>query len=154
MTAIDVNMVREALADLPDETSYGELPKPEYVHLPRSHVNAVDPNTLLVTGMRGAGKTFWWSALQNSAVRQIVGQSTRKPILGEGTEARTGFGIPSRDDYPSKDVLQDLMSKGVDPRIIWRTVQARQLADNLHPLLTKKYMDRARTLCLQPYRAD
>ena len=36
MTAIDVNMVREALADLPDETSYGEIPKPEYVYLPRS----------------------------------------------------------------------------------------------------------------------
>ena len=134
MTAIDVNMVREALADLPDETSYGELPKPEYVYLPRSHVNAVDPNTLLVTGMRGAGKTFWWSALQNSAVRQLVGQSTRKPSLGEGTEARTGFGIPSRDDYPSKDTLQALMSDGVDPRIIWRTVQARQLAHDNHPL--------------------
>ena len=134
MTAIDVNMVREALADLPDETSYGELPKPEYVYLPRSHVNAVDPNTLLVTGMRGAGKTFWWSALQNSAVRQLVGQSTRKPSLGEGTKARTGFGIPSRDDYPSKDTLQALMSDGVDPRIIWRTVQARQLAHDNHPL--------------------
>ena len=134
MTAIDMKTVREALADLPDETSYGESPKPEYVYLPRSHVNAVDPNTLLVTGMRGAGKTFWWSALQNSAVRQLAGQSTRKPNLGRVNEARTGFGVPPLDDYPSRDVLQALMSDGVDPRIIWRTVQARQLAHDSHPL--------------------
>ena len=102
MTAIDANMVREALADLPDETSYGELPEPEYVYLPRSHVNAVDPNTLLVTGMRGAGKTFWWNALQISAVRQLVGQSTRKSSLGEGTEARTGFGSPFTGRLPKQ----------------------------------------------------
>ena len=134
MTEMDVRTVREVLANLPDETSYGESPKPEYVYLPRSHVKAVDPNTLLVTGTRGAGKTFWWSALQNSTVRQLVGQSTRKTSLDEATKARTGFGVPPRDDYPSRDVLQALMSDGVDPRIIWRTVQARQLADDRHPL--------------------
>ena len=77
MTAIDVQTVREALADLPDETSYGESLKPEHVYLPRSHLKATDPNTLIVTGMRGAGKTFWWSALQNSTVRQLVGQVRR-----------------------------------------------------------------------------
>ena len=134
MTAIDAKTGREALANLPDETSYGQSPKPEHVYLPRSHLRATDPNTLLVTGMRGAGKTFWWSALQNSAVRQLVGQSARQSSLGAATEARTGFGIPPRDDYPSKDTLQALMSDGVDPRILWRTVQARQLAYNSHPL--------------------
>ena len=134
MTAIDTKTGREALANLPDETSYGQSPKPEHVYLPRSHLRATDPNTLLVTGMRGAGKTFWWSALQNSAVRQLVGQSARQSSLGAATEARTGFGIPPRDDYPSKDTLQALMSDGVDPRILWRTVQARQLAYKSHPL--------------------
>ena len=63
MTAIDMKTARAALADLPGGTSYGELPKPESVYLPRSHLKATDPNSLLVTGMRGAGKTFWWSAL-------------------------------------------------------------------------------------------
>ena len=134
MTAIDVNMVREALANLPDATSYGESLKPEHVYMPRSHLRATDPNTLLVTGMRGAGKTFWWSALQNSTVRQLVGQSARQSSLSEATEARTGFGVPLLDDYPSRDVLQTLMSAGFDPKVIWRTVQARQLADNSHPL--------------------
>ena len=134
MIAIDVNMVREALADLPDETSYGESLKPEHVYLPRSHLKATDPNILIVTGMRGAGKTFWWSALQDSTVRQLVGQSAGQSSLSAATEARTGFGVPPRDDYPSRDILQALMNDGVDPRIIWRTVQARQLAHNSHPL--------------------
>ena len=129
MTAIGMKTARAALADLPDETSYGESPKPEYVYLPRSHLKATDPNSLLVTGMRGAGKTFWWSALQNSDVRRLVGQST-----GKATVTHTGFGVPSWDDYPSRDILQALMSAGVDPRILWRTVQAWQLAHNSHPL--------------------
>lgn len=129
MTAIDMKTARAALADLPGGTSYGELPKPESVYLPRSHLKATDPNSLLVTGMRGAGKTFWWSALQDSDVRQLVGQST-----GKATVTHTGFGVPSRDDYPSRDILQALMSDGVDPRILWRTVQAWQLAPNSHPL--------------------
>lgn len=134
MTTIDMKTAHEALAGLPDETSYGELPKPESVYLPRSHLKATDPNILLVTGMRGAGKTFWWSALQNSDVRQLVGQSAGQSSLSAATEARTGFGAPTRKDYPSRDILQALMSDGIDPRILWRTVQAWQLAPNSHPL--------------------
>ena len=135
MTAIDMKTVREALADLPDETSYGESLKPEHVYLPRSHLRATDPNTLLVTGMRGAGKTFWWSALQNSTVRQLVGQSPGQSQLERGDrggerDSESPHGTITR----AKDTLQYLMSKGVDPRIIWRTVQAWQLAHDSHPL--------------------
>ena len=57
--AIDVGAAREALARLPEGTSHGEPPAPEHVYLPRSHLKALDPGRLLVTGMRGAGKTFW-----------------------------------------------------------------------------------------------
>ena len=141
MTAIDMKTARTALADLPDETSYGESPKPEYVYLPRSHLKATDPNSLLVTGMRGAGKTFWWSALQNSDVRRLVGQSVGQSSLSAATEVRTGFGGPSRGDYPSRYELPDLMSDGVDPRILWRTVQAWQLAPNSHPLRRQNEWD-------------
>ena len=63
--AIGVTEARDALAALPGETSYGETPAPEHVYLPRSHLKALDLDALLVTGMRGAGKTFWWSALQD-----------------------------------------------------------------------------------------
>ena len=48
---------------------------------------------------------------------------------------RIGFGVSSRlDEYPNKDVLRKLMETGVEPRTVWRTVQAWQLAPNGHPL--------------------
>lgn len=131
---IDVEVARAALAGLPEGTSYDESPAPEEVYLPPSHLKAMDPNNMLVTGMRGAGKTFWWAALQQAAVRKLIGQTVRS-ALSESTEIRTGFGIrPALEQYPDKDVLRALMLKGVEPRLIWRTVQAWQLAGVDHPI--------------------
>ena len=133
MTTIDVDKAREAIGELPAGTSHGEAPAPEHVYLPPSHVKAMDPDALLVTGMRGAGKTFWWSALQEGVVRQLVG--TQRSTLSENTEVRTGFGVrPALEEYPSKDVLRNLIDDGFEPRIIWRTVHAWQLAPDDHPL--------------------
>ena len=94
--------------------------------------------------MRGAGKTFWWSALQDPYVRGLVGeQAGRLPsrdttVLNENTVVRAGFGErPALDRYPNKDVVVRMMKAGVDPRTIWRTVQAWQLLESCeedHPL--------------------
>ena len=147
-----VKAAREALAALPKGTSHGKSPEPERVYLPPSHIKAMDPDTLLVTGMRGAGKTFWWSALQDRGVRQLVGQQIKQSKLSEDTEVRTGFGvIPNLDEYPSKDVLRNLMKDNVEPRTIWRAVQARQLADNDHPLRQQtSWADRAKYVSSDP----
>lgn len=131
-----LSAIRAALAELPDETSYGEVPPVEQVYLPRSHLKAMDPNRLVITGMRGAGKTFWWGALQDPSVRRLLGKSApRISALDTSTEVRRGFGVkPEPDDYPSRDELRCLMADGVDPRMIWRTVQARQIGEDRHPL--------------------
>ena len=108
------------------------------MYLPRSHLRAMHPDNLLVTGMRGAGKTFWWSALQAPAVRDLVGRFADPPasrMLSEETDVHAGFGIRSvPDDYPGKDVISSLTRDGVEPRIVWRTVYARHLAPDGHPL--------------------
>ena len=128
-------MARQAFANLPEGTSWDERPALKQVYLPSSHAKALDMNNQLVTGMRGAGKTFWWSALQESSVRQLVDQAGASSALNERTEVRIGFGLkPAIDENPSKDVLHQLMNRGVEPRIIWRTVQARQLAPHNHPI--------------------
>ncbi len=133
---LSVGEARDALTRLPEATSYGETPPPEHVYVPPSHLKAMDPNNMLVTGMRGAGKTFWWSALQNPDVRRIIRQTGVRSALSEGTKVRTGFGItPSPDEYPGRDDLRRLIKDGTEPRTIWRTVQVRQLADEDHPLL-------------------
>lgn len=132
---VDVQLTREALASLPTGTSHGGSPAPEHVYLPRSHLRAMHPDTLVVTGMRGAGKTFWWSALQEALVRRLLGGNTDRFRLSEKDEVRTGFGVVAAlDDYPSKDVLQQLFTSGLEPRIVWRTVEAWQLARDGDPL--------------------
>ena len=138
MTAAEVTEAREAIADLPEGTSHGDPPGAAQVYLPRSHLRAMHPDSLLVTGMRGAGKTFWWSALQEPVVRALVGRlatpvATR--MLSERTDVRPGFGIrPAPDDYPGKDVILSLTKDGLQPRVVWRTVYARHLAPAEHPL--------------------
>lgn len=149
---IDARAVREALAALPDGTSHGATPEPWDVYLPRSHEKAMDPNASLVKGIRGAGKTFWWSALQSPAVRDLVRQHSPRSVLSKETEVRTGFGVtPDLDSYPGKDVLQRLMSKGTDPRIIWRSVQAWQLCPEDHPFrATRSWEERTTYLSDNP----
>ena len=130
MNGVDVERMRNALAELPDGTSHGdEAPDLGDVYFPQSHLKALHPDVLVVTGMRGAGKTFWWSALQNKAVRQLMEQRYARAKLSGSTILRTGFGVrTATDEYPGKDVLERLLQDGTEPRSIWRTVQAWQIA--------------------------
>jgi hypothetical protein len=136
---VDINMnpeeIRVALTLLPEGVSHGELPDVQDVYLPRSHSRAMDPDSLVVTAMRGAGKTFWWSALQNSRVRDFLGESFGSSRLNANTEVRTGFGVkPAPDQYPGKDVILELVRQGIDMRNMWRTVQSWHLSPTDHPL--------------------
>ena len=155
MTDLDATTLREKLAQLPEETSHGETPPIESVYLPQSHAKALHPDSLLVTGMRGAGKTFWWTALQESDVRQLVAKRTGDSKLNTETEVKVGFGIRHVPDaYPGKDMLLRLM-QNVDPRILWRTVVAWQLAPEDHPLHGRSdWPDRVRYVSQNPEPID
>ena len=142
--SIDAGVARHALTALPYGTSHGDDRRPEHVYLPPSHARALAPDSMLVTGMRGAGKTFWWSELQNATVRRLVSSRFSMSGLSEKTKILTGFGeepgssvTPELDKYPGKDVLARLMKEGVAPRLVWRTVQAWQIAEKDHPLRTR-----------------
>ncbi len=145
MSQVSVEKARKALTALPEGTTRGEIPSLKQVYLPQSHIKAIDPDVPLVVGMRGAGKTFWWSALQNPAVRQLARLSARRSGLAEDTEVRTGFGIGlAPNERPDKDTLRLLMEND-EPRSIWRTVQARHLAPDNHPLRKQNtWAERAR----------
>ena len=156
ISEVEVGLTREALANMPAATSHGESPAPQHVYLPRSHLRAMHPDTLLVTGMRGAGKTFWWRALQEVSVRRLLVRQTDRFPLSENDEVRTGFGVVAAlDHYPSKDVLQQLIAGGLEPRMVWRSVQAWQLArhsDPLHQLST--WSERASYVRTNPERIE
>ena len=127
--------IRKALAGLPQDTNPGKPPRVQEVYFPPSHERALDPNNMVITAIRGAGKTFWWRALQSKEVRQFIGLVSRRSALSADTEVRTGFGVdPEPDHYPGKDVLQLLERDGIEPRIIWRSVISWHLATKGHPL--------------------
>lgn len=127
--------VRIALSKLPEGTSHGRSPSPAHVSLPPSHRKALHPNVMLVTGVRGSGKTLWWSALQEPAIRALLDRVVAGSPLTADTEVRAGFGvIEAPDDYPGPDELGELLGAGVDARLIWRTVHARHAAGDQHPL--------------------
>lgn len=133
---ISAHALREALISaLPTGTSHGEAPALGSVYLPRSHLKALHPDALLVSGMRGAGKTFWWSALQDPAVRQLLAEGGGESPWCDAIEVQIGFGVrPEPTRYPGPDVLRNLMDQFDDARAIWRSVQAYQLAAHDHPL--------------------
>ena len=135
MTSVGARTARKALAALSEGAEYGETPpSPKQVYLPQSHMKAIDPNVSLVIGMRGAGKTFWWGALQDPVVRRLISRSARRAGVTGDAEVLTGFGVKHAPDrYPDKDTLRKLM-RTTEPRLVWRTVQAWQLAEDGHPL--------------------
>lgn len=121
------------LAALPTDTSlFGAEPDPRHVYLPASHVKALHPSAMVVTGIRGAGKSFWWLALQQPRIRALVAQWDPHAEVGEQSQIAVGFGErPNIDQYPSKDVLARLlMQPNIGPRLIWRTVVVHKLS---HP---------------------
>ena len=155
MTALDTAKARAALIDLPEGTSYGEPPDPKQVYLPRSHLRAMSLDVALVTGMRGAGKTFWWSALREPGVRRLIGAADPRSALSESTEVRAGFGAATTpDDYPSINVFPRLM-QGAGPKAVWRTVLAWHLAPGDHPLRRKdEWRDRVAWVEAEPEAVD
>ena len=127
--------VRIALNELPEGTSYGSPIAPAELYLPPSHRKALNPNVMLVTGMRGSGKTFWWSALQDPPIRALLAQLDPRLAPIAEAEVWAGFGVTEAPDrYPGRDELRVMVADGVAPRLIWRTVHARHLADSSHPL--------------------
>lgn len=139
MNMRDIALVREALANISENPDLSEKPNAQ-VYLPPSHANAVSAETKIITGMSGAGKTFWWNALQYAAVRDSVGRAYQRIGIDGSTEVRTGFGALARTaQYPDTNELRSLLAQGLEPKHVWRTVLASLLADGIHPLLERQF---------------
>ena len=116
--------IRQVILDaLPEDTSlFGRTPDLKYTYLPVSHAKALHPDSMLVVGIRGAGKSYWWSALQSEDHRSLIENMLPKTHITKDAVVSQGFGErPSPYNYPSKDVLLSLLSN-FDARNIWRGV--------------------------------
>ncbi len=113
--------LRELIATaLPEDTSlHGGIPELRYTYLPAAHAKALRPDSMLVVGIRGSGKSFWWAALQEQEHRAAVGNQIG---IDDLMITSTGFGEKSSpDDYPGRNTISELASR-YDPRGIWQTI--------------------------------
>ncbi|MGD0961301.1 MAG: hypothetical protein ABSB19_15950, partial [Methylomonas sp.] len=92
MTQIDFLAIRKALATmLSDHDASGEYrPKVEEIFTPEQHANALDPNTPIVVGSRGTGKSFWAGVLEQENTREVA--AIAYPNLGlDRLTVRSGY---------------------------------------------------------------
>ena len=128
----DPERARQAfLETLPQATSqHGAAPDLRFTYVPASHSKALHPDTQLVVGMRGAGKSFWWAALQQEAHRKLLRHELGRLRALESARIAVGFGEqPNPDHYPDADTFRSLLDAGIEPRLIWRTVILNALSE-------------------------
>ncbi|MDR3553907.1 MAG: hypothetical protein P4L55_04055 [Syntrophobacteraceae bacterium] len=153
-------MLRDLISEsLPvDTATFGQTPDLRHTYVPASHARALHPDSMLVVGIRGAGKSFWWSALKSEDHRQLVANLMPKAGIDTNTLVGQGFGERSLPlEYPGKDVLAKLIGK-FDARQIWRTVIARQVAillkENTFPTELKSWEARTNWLVGNPEEVE
>ena len=61
----------ESAKNLDQAQSVGKQP-PGFTYVPPTHARALDIEVTLVEGMRGAGKSFWWSSLVSEELRSFL----------------------------------------------------------------------------------
>lgn len=89
---------------------------------PDSHRLALDPDTTVVRGGRGVGKTFWFRSLLDPALRAIAADEYRIGKLNR-LEVAAGYGAAlDPDRYPGPSELRHLVDSGIAPYELWTTV--------------------------------
>ncbi len=119
--------MREALLEaLPEYDQASSEPErtPKFTYVPPSHARALDPENTIVEGMRGAGKSHWWSALNKVEHRKYLESVFPETRISEKIEISQGYGVNSSpEQWPGKDTLASLV-KTYEPRHIWQAVIA------------------------------
>jgi hypothetical protein len=115
--------IQEAASTL-DQTQVSATQPPAFTYVPPTHARALDPEATLIEGMRGAGKSFWWSLLASEEHRKFVQVNYPEAQLRSNSVVRQGFGTAfANENYPDPETLEKLVQK-FKPRIIWRAVLA------------------------------
>jgi hypothetical protein len=124
-----VSELQEALwaatENLPIAAESDDTPTPAGIFTPPSHIRALRPQSLLVIGARGVGKTFWTQALEQKNIRKMLEQD-----VPELANVRVIIGYTNKNepaDYPSPRQFSALL-KNHDAADIWRAVLLRAVA--------------------------
>lgn len=107
---------------------------PDQLYVPHGHARCLDPDQILVSGIRGSGKTAWWQALLRPDLRMRVQRALPTANLNRVSVVSSGFGDARAQEHqdlsrwPDVSALRSLLTTGRDPLEIWRTVVLDQVA--------------------------
>lgn len=111
--AVDFAAIRRALAALPSDHDASGQNRPEVdeIFTPEQHANALDPNTPVVVGARGTGKSFWAGVLGQERTRAET--AIAYPNLGlDRLIVRSGYsGFPD-DGAVSQKMVEARIPRG------------------------------------------
>ena len=97
------------------------------VFVPTSHLQALNPERMVVEGMRGAGKSFWTGVLANPGLLKALSSQPLGTDLKDALHSlKYSYAIaldnPAKSNFPSTSDLPGLLAlPGVTPEIIWCT---------------------------------
>jgi hypothetical protein len=134
---IDYSAIRRALAVLPsDHDASGEhRPTVEDIFTPDRHASALDPNTPVVVGARGTGKSFWAGVLGQDDTRAAT--ALAYPNLGlDRLIVRPGYSGLSDDNTVAPKTIEARVPRGSSIEIafdFWQAVIMRSAISALHP---------------------
>ncbi len=122
MSIFPVHPLRQAFLNLPQQPRQSDNDPIEsrYFYAPTSHAKALHPDTMLVEGVHGVGKSEWWLQLSNPEHLKSIASVLPRAEL-ENTKCSIGFGEASSKQYPSKEVLANLL-KNNDAQTIWKAI--------------------------------
>lgn len=136
-----------------DQASSAPSAQVAYTYVPPSHARALDPDNTLVEGIRGAGKSFWWAALNSEPHRRYVASAFPEARIGHNVETSQGFGsLLQNINAPSKDTLAQLTSS-FEPRHVWRAIIATHIDFPL-PFPPGKWRDKVLWVTEHPEEYD
>ena len=136
-TAIDFAAIRSGLASLPsDHDAAGEhRPTVRQIFTPEQHSTALDPNTPVVVGARGAGKSFWAGVLGQDDTRAAT--AVAYPNLGlEKLIVKPGYSGFAEENAISAQIIDARIPKGKETEkgfSFWQAVIIRAAKAALRP---------------------
>lgn len=141
---INFQAIRSSLASFPsDHDAAGEhKPTVNEIFTPKPHANALDPNTPVVVGARGTGKSFWAGVLEQEDTRAIAAKAY--PHLGlDRLTVRAGYTGFSSDGVATSKVIDARVPTGQENEKsldFWQAVilKAAQSAINLEDIDDQK----------------
>lgn len=139
LTAEQFAAIRSGLAQLDASASStvsgADRPNPEDIFAPEQHVGALDPNTTVVLGARGAGKSFWAGVLAHDDTRAVAADAY--PHVGlhriRGALGYTGLDGDGSISRASLDAQVPAGEEKVRSVLFWRCTVLRAVQRAIDP---------------------